>query len=221
MKFSTISLLIFFLFSISHAKEYVTKNEIKEIQEQYGGRSGERLSNWNKLMKEIENKSDKVKARRINAYFNQYRYKFDTIVEDGKLIRKGDNWRTFKNFVGQLGGDCDDYALAKYYSLVKLGVDKEKLQLWLGSYKSKKLNHMVLAYYIDGSNNPLVLDNNTRTPIRYSQRTNFRPWFHINEYGYGAFKNNINNLKYKKYPNTAASNFSKSFGDWLYRMSRE
>lgn len=222
MKIITTILSIFLVFMVQlNAKDYVTKKEIKQLQKDYGGRSGERLSNWNNLMKSVRNKPAKVKARKINSYFNQYRYKYDTTVEDGKVLRKGDYWRTFKNFVGQLGGDCDDYALAKYHSLVKLGVPKNKLQLWLGSYRSKKLNHMVLAYYVDNSRDPLILDNNTRTPIKYSKRTNFKPWFYINEKGYGAFKQNIRDPEYKKYPNTAAAHFSKSFGDWLYRMSQE
>lgn len=215
-------ILLFVFFSTSIlAEEYATKNEIKQLQQEYGGRSGERLSNWNRLMKSIESKSALYQAKSINRYFNQYRYKYDTIVEDNKVIRGGDNWRTFKNFIGQLGGDCDDYALAKYHSLVKLGIDKEKLQIWVGAYRGKRLNHMVLAYYIDNSNDPIILDNNTRTTVRYSKRTNFKPWFHINEYEYGAFKNNIYNEKYREHPNIAASYFNKSFGDWLYRMSRE
>lgn len=172
-------------------------------------------------MKSLKNKSTKIKARKIDQYFNQYIYKYDTIVENNKTIRGGDYWRTFKNFIGQLGGDCDDFTLAKYYSLVKLGIPKDKLQIWLGSFKSKKLNHMVLAYFIDDSNDPLILDNNTKWAVKYSKRSNFKPWFYVNEYKYGAFKNNIQNAEYKSRPNTAASYFNKSFGDWLYRMSKE
>ncbi len=50
-------------------------------------------------------------------------------------------------FLGSNAGDCEDFTIAKYFSLLELGVSDKKLRLVY--VKTIELNqfHMVLAYY--------------------------------------------------------------------------
>lgn len=196
-KFILIILTLFFTISQIQAKEYVTKKEIKKLQKEFGGRAGERFSNWNTVMKKSKNANKSLQARNIDKYFNQYRYRIDYKVDAEGKKYKSDFFRSFSNFVGKNGGDCDDYAIAKYFSLIKLGVPENKLEIWIGGYKSKKINHAVLAYYVNGRKDPLILDSNTRWAVKFSKRNNFKPWVYASKSKSGVFKKTLK--KYNKY----------------------
>jgi predicted transglutaminase-like cysteine proteinase len=62
-------------------------------------------------------------------------------------------------FLGVGAGDCEDFSIAKYFSLRELGVADNKLRLVY--VKALELNqfHMVVAYYPTPSSVPLLLDN--------------------------------------------------------------
>lgn len=198
-KISILLLIISSLLFNLEAREYVSKSEIKKLQKKYGNRAGERFSNWNKLMKKHSRSSKLLQARSIDSYFNLYRYKGDYKVNSEGKRYKSDYFRSFDDFVGKFGGDCDDYAIVKYFSLLKLGVPESKLELWIGGYRSKKINHAVLAYYIDGRRDPLILDSNTRYPVRLSKRRNFIPWAYANRDKSGVFEKTLK--RYGEYKN--------------------
>ncbi|MEA1914505.1 MAG: transglutaminase-like cysteine peptidase [Campylobacterota bacterium] len=211
-----IILIVLFLFmnsSLIQAKEYATSGAIKKIQKEYGGRSGERLSNWNKVMKNAKNDSPLAQARKIDKYFNQYRGKSDATIKNVKYAV--DTWRTFRNFMGQLGGDCEDYVLSKYYSLVKLGVPKRKLQIWTGwSNIGRGGRHAVLAYFVDGKD-PIILDNLTRYAQRFSKRKSFTPYVYFNELKYGKFDGP------KKATDDLAIHRYHTFQHWIMRNNKD
>ena len=186
---------LFLTFEIQ-AKEFTTKKEIKKLQKEFGGRSGERFSNWNILMKENKSVNKLLQARNIDKYFNQYRYRIDYKVDAEGKKYKSDFFRGFTEFIGKNGGDCDDYAIVKYFSLIKLGVPEDKLEIWIGAYKSNKINHAVLAYYVEGRKDPLILDSNTLWAVKFSKRNNFKPWIYASKSKSGVFKKT---LKYNKY----------------------
>ena len=56
-------------------------------------------------------------------------------------------------------GDCEDFAIAKYFSLVRMGVPSERLRLTFVKALTQNQAHMVLAYYPSSSAQPLILDN--------------------------------------------------------------
>lgn len=186
-----IGLLIVLSFFQLHAKDFVSQEQIEKYEEQYGKLAAQRLSNWNSLLKINQNKSKILQARNIDKYFNQYRYKYDIRFDDDGKSFRSDYLRSFKDFIGKYGGDCDDYAIMKYYSLLQLGVPENKLQIWVGGYKSKTINHAVLAYFLDNRKDPLILDSNTRWAVRFSKRTNFTPWLYANSNSYGVFKKTL------------------------------
>ena len=70
-------------------------------------------------------------------------------------------WATPAEFVASDGGDCDDYAISKYFALIELGMAPEKLRITYvrALYAKAITHHMVLAYYPRPDAEPLILDN--------------------------------------------------------------
>ena len=90
----------------------------------------------------------------INFYLNQLLPQYDDIIN-----KQEDHWATPKEFLITGYGDCEDYVIIKYFSLIKLGFDENKLfitvvkETYYGGY------HMVLTYFETNDKSPLVLDN--------------------------------------------------------------
>merc|ERR1711879_201908 len=80
-----------------------------------------------KSLKDVDN--DIIKLTSVNNFFNDYHYK-----TDDKLYKKADYWATRKEFVFKGAGDCEDFAIAKFFTLIELGVSEDKLSLLHGIY---------------------------------------------------------------------------------------
>jgi predicted transglutaminase-like cysteine proteinase len=109
--------------------------------------------------------------------------------DDYSVWGQSDYWATPLEMIGQGRGDCEDFAIAKYFSLLNLGVPVSKLRL---VYVRAMLNgldgpvqqaHMVLAYYATPNADPLVLDNLLPEIRPASQRTDLVPIFSFNSSG--------------------------------------
>ncbi|WED24990.1 transglutaminase-like cysteine peptidase [Vibrio sp. JC009] len=120
----------------------------------YGARAGKRVITWRKTLAKFAQASEQKKLYEVNRFFNQMNF-----VNDIYLWGKNDYWATPLEFLGANGGDCEDFTIAKYFSLLELGVSDKKLRL--AYVKALRLNefHMVLTYYEKPSSVPLILDN--------------------------------------------------------------
>ncbi|WP_315900188.1 transglutaminase-like cysteine peptidase [Ferrimonas balearica] len=118
------------------------------------------------------------KLERVNDYFNRL-----TFVDDQTHWGQPDYWATPLEFVASGGGDCEDFAIAKYFTLRVLGV--EAAQLRLTYVKAVTLNqaHMVLTYLPTPSAMPLVLDNLNATVLPGSERPDLVPVYSFNGEG--------------------------------------
>ena len=89
-------------------------------------------------------------------------------------------------------GDCEDYAIAKYFSLKFSGVPVAKLRITyvkarIGGMDSNVIQaHMVLTYYSTPDAEPLVLDNLVSEIRPASRRTDLTPIFSFNSEGLWA-----------------------------------
>lgn len=93
-----------------------------------------------------------------------------------------DYWATPAESVASAGGDCEDYAIAKYYLLKELGVPLERLRITY--VRARTLNgqpHMVLAYYAQPDADPLILDNLDVRVRPASRRSDLEPEFSFND----------------------------------------
>ncbi len=112
-------------------------------------------------------------ADKVNTLMNQKRY-----ILDNRNWGKSDYWATPIEFLTN-GGDCEDFAIAKYVALRALGVGEERLRIAIVHDKVKNIPHAVLVVY--SSEGALILDNqNKEVMTAESLRTRYRPIFSIN-----------------------------------------
>ena len=111
-------------------------------------------------------------ARGVNDFVNREDY-----ITDERNWNVSDYWETPVEFF-QRGGDCEDFAIAKYVSLRILGVPEERLRIAIVHDEVKNIPHAVLILYSDRG--ALLLDNQIKD-IRYTDAVNrYRPIFTIN-----------------------------------------
>ncbi len=106
---------------------------------------------------QAQTSSEKFKVEAVNAFFNQVPY-----AHDSRVWGQKDYWATPDEFLQRRMGDCEDVAIAKYFTLRKLGVSDHKLRLAYGKiadFQSGLIQpHMVMIYKPDNSSS-VVLDN--------------------------------------------------------------
>jgi len=143
------------------------------------------LQEWLKTVDGAQKLSETERLKRINDFFNR-RIAFD---DDSAIWGQSDFWATPLDTVGKGRGDCEDFSIAKYYSLKALGIPVAKLRLVYVKARQSGPNgpvvqaHMVLAYYSSPNADPLVLDN-LKPEIRpASSRSDLTPIFSFNSEG--------------------------------------
>lgn len=154
-------------------------------RERYGNAGAETVTAWRRLIQEGENLGEPAKLSRVNDFFNQ-RVLFDS---DMAIWQQNDYWATPLETMGRGAGDCEDFAIAKYATLLLMGVPNERLRLIYvrartGNAKSEA--HMVLGYYQQPTDEPLVLDNLIGTIRPASSRPDLTPVFSFNSNGLWA-----------------------------------
>ncbi len=120
----------------------------------YGDRAGQRFRAWQELLKAQQGQTELEQLKAINGFFNLFRH-----VDDRQLWGQADYWATPLEFIGAAAGDCEDYTIAKYFSLLELGVPEERMRLTYVKATELDSYHMVLAYYPRPQAVPLILDN--------------------------------------------------------------
>lgn len=161
--------------SNSMALSSMEQKWVAAVENTYGGRSGKRVSAWRHNIGQFAELDEKQQLTKVNDFFNQLYF-----VNDIDLWGKKDYWATPLEFLGANAGDCEDFTIAKYFSLLELGVPDEKLRLVY--VKALELNqfHMVLAYYAKPSAQPLILDNINKTIKPASKRQDLLPIYSFN-----------------------------------------
>ncbi|MDR2801544.1 MAG: transglutaminase-like cysteine peptidase [Desulfovibrio sp.] len=115
---------------------------------------------WRNLVKYAANMPEVAVLQMVNGYFNQW-----TPKSDSNAWTSPEYWDTPREFIDQRGGDCEDYAIAKYFALRFLGFEPSRLRLvivrlWDEKGKAVRQLHAVLAVYC--KNTWFILDNNAR-----------------------------------------------------------
>lgn len=143
------------------------------------------LLDWQRTLAEGRSAPEADKLKRINDFFNR-RVAFD---DDMSVWGQNDYWATPTETIGQGRGDCEDFSIAKYYSLIELGIPINKLRLvyvkarQTGPAGTFLVAHMVLAYYATPNADPLVLDNLNTQILPASRRSDLSPIFSFNSAG--------------------------------------
>ena len=146
----------------------------------YGISAKRRLKNWATLLKNNRNRPEEEKLQIVNRFFNKIPY-----VSDYEHWNQPDYWATPAEMLASYGGDCEDYAIAKYFTLVTLNVDPNKLKITYVMARTDHtiLTHMVLAYYPRPQAIPLVLDNLIKQILPANKRSDLTPVYAFNGEG--------------------------------------
>ena len=151
---------------------------LDKIEVKYGMDARTRLESWQNLINGDQSTSDLEKLEKVNEFFNRVQF-----IDDQLLWKQSDYWATPVEFLAENGGDCEDFSIAKYFTLKKMGIDEEKLNMTY--VKALQLNqaHMVVTYYETPGAEPLVLDNLDPEILSASKRNDLMPVFSFNGSG--------------------------------------
>ncbi|QUJ70604.1 transglutaminase-like cysteine peptidase (plasmid) [Photobacterium sp. GJ3] len=130
---------------------------------------------WRQLLTDVSAQQETAKLEAVNRFFNQLHF-----VDDIQLWGETDYWATPLEFIGAAGGDCEDFTIAKYFSLRELGVADEKLRLVYVKALTLNQFHMVLAYYPEPHAVPVLLDNLIPEIKQATERQDLKPVYSFN-----------------------------------------
>jgi predicted transglutaminase-like cysteine proteinase len=173
-------------FSLARAVGFDANKLLKTITQRYGAPSEQKFRDWQKLIADTEKIDDQdQQIKKVNEFWNR-RLQF---MEDKDAWGESDYWATPMESLGHGKGDCEDFAIAKYFTLLSAGMDVSQLRLIYvkakmgGSASNITQAHMVLAYYSDPEAEPQILDNLLGDIRPASRRQDLTPVFSFNSQG--------------------------------------
>ncbi len=140
----------------------------------------ERVKKWYALIETYKNQDidKKEQMERTNLFFNQLRFR-----SDNKHWNLEDYWATPIEMLTTNGGDCEDFSIAKFFTLRKMGIDENQMRMIYVESTLAEEPHMVLAYYPTQNSDPLILDNLMDDIKPLSERDDLFPVYSFNNHG--------------------------------------
>jgi predicted transglutaminase-like cysteine proteinase len=150
---------------------FVTQARLATYTKTYGEQAVRRLNSLIALMDGLVAAPEDKKIIEVNRFFNQVEYQTD-IENWGKK----DYWASRLEFLGKGRGDCEDFAVAKFLTMIQLGVSEKKLFLtYVKAIGYPEAAHLVVSYYKEPDSVPFVLDNYNKTILPATQRHDLIP----------------------------------------------
>lgn len=151
---------------------------LRKVEQDYGNYARQRVLIWYQLINGYNDARALEKLELVNNFFNQLAF-----VNDSELWGQEDYWATPLQMISSNGGDCEDYSIAKYFTLRKMGIPEERMRLTYVKALQLDQAHMVLTYFPTPDSEPLILDNLV-TDIRLSsERTDLLAVYSFNGNG--------------------------------------
>lgn len=147
--------------------------QLSAVEALYGEEAKHRVASWGNLMQADRQNSEikeSLKLNHANTFFNQVEW-----VTDLEHWGEEDYWATPIETLASNGGDCEDFSIGKYFTLLETMVDPQKLRITYVKSKTYNQAHMVLAYYETPGAEPLILDNIDQSIKPASQRQDLVP----------------------------------------------
>jgi len=145
----------------------------------------QRVDSWKALIDSGSSWSDIKKLTSVNDFVNKFEF-----VDDIDHWQQEDYWATPLETLVTKGGDCEDFALAKYFTLSAMGMPEDKLRLTYVKALSINKAHMVVSYYENKKAIPLILDNLKPQIVPANERNDLIPAYSFN--GSGLWLSNKN-----------------------------
>jgi predicted transglutaminase-like cysteine proteinase len=154
---------------------------LQRAAERHGPRAVEGARALQQLAATLQGRGEGERLVAVNDFFNR-RIAF---ADDRDTWGAVDHWASPLELLALGRGDCEDYAIAKYFTLAAMGVPVSRLRLvYVRAQVGGAVQpHMVLAYYASPEADPLVLDNLVGDVRRASQRLDLVPVFSFNGEG--------------------------------------
>jgi predicted transglutaminase-like cysteine proteinase len=155
---------------------------MRSAAERLGPKAVAALEPLHEMLQQAAALDEESRLEPVNAWFNR-RVIFRT---DDAAHGEADHWASPLELLQAGRGDCEDYAIAKYFSLLALGTPVARLRLvyvraQVGAGDGQA--HMVLAYYPQPNAEPLILDNLVTSVRPASRRPDLTPVFSFNSEG--------------------------------------
>jgi predicted transglutaminase-like cysteine proteinase len=152
-----------------------------------GQRSVQAARDLDDLLRWASARDIRTRLRAVNDHFNRA----IAFADDIHVWGQEDYWASPIESLSKGTGDCEDYAIAKYFTLAASGVQVRSLRLVYvramlpasGGMPARSQAHMVLAYYEEGSEDPMILDNLVGEIRPASGRADLTPVFSFNSEG--------------------------------------
>ncbi len=147
--------------------------------------SGIVFGEWLRLIEEKDLREDIAKLSEVNRFFND-RLHFS---DDKSIWGQDDYWATPRETMNRGSGDCEDFVIAKFVTLLNMDIPQEKLRLIYvrasigGAQSGISQAHMVLGFFPSESAEPLILDNLIAEVRPASSRPDLTPIFSFNTQG--------------------------------------
>jgi len=156
---------------------------LAKVKREFGIEAKYRILDWQQLINQDRGQQERDIIRSVNLFFNRVNF-----ITDERHWGRADYWATPVEFLATNGGDCEDYSIAKYFTLRELGVPDERMRItYVKAARSAWLDtpqaHMVLAYYPQPDAVPLILDNLIDDILPASQRSDLVPVYSFNGLG--------------------------------------
>lgn len=161
------------------AKFNISKELLNKIEQKYDLDAKNRVTAWQQLIATIRDQPETEQLKKVNDFFN-HQVKF---LADIQHWNSNDYWATPLEFLASGAGDCEDFSIAKYFTLRELGVDEKKLRLTYVKAVELGQAHMVLTYFAEPRSIPLVLDNLINPIKPATQRNDLLPVYSFNASG--------------------------------------
>ncbi|MDR2820712.1 MAG: transglutaminase-like cysteine peptidase, partial [Desulfovibrio sp.] len=130
---------------------------------------------WEQLQAAVKGKKDIELLRYVTTFWNFWPYKEDIVN-----WKQEDYWEIPAEFL-QRSGDCEDYAIIKYFTLKQLGIPPEDMRIVVVRDTIRNLGHAILVVYLQ--NDAFVLDNLSNAVLSHSRFRHYSPQYSVNEFG--------------------------------------
>ncbi len=131
------------------------------------------IVDWKAFVATLDGKDRLSQLEEVNRYANTHPY-----IQDIANWGLPDYWETPKEFLDR-HGDCEDYAIAKFYSMRALGMGNDTLRVVVLQDLNLRIPHAILVAYVGGQ--PYVLDNQIPQVVPADVIRHYRPFYSINE----------------------------------------
>ncbi len=128
---------------------------------------------WRRIIKDARPLSHARKLFEVNRYFNRWPYKFDQ-----EIYGRSEFWASPIEFMRR-SGDCEDFAIAKYFALRQLGIRNDRMRIVIIWDDIRGLGHAVLAVY--EKNDILILDSLSDVILSHWKYKHYVPQYSMNE----------------------------------------